>query len=115
MWPQTQLGLIKQMRSSQASVRCNPLLEPTNKTFVASRNQVYIEDPVRNLDVHVILMRKTEKICIYTHQGSHGVAVRTRRQTLWVRQLDHWMLRNQLLWLFGLGLGLGFRFSAGGG
>ena len=38
------------MRSSQASVRCNPNPFPysTNKTFVASRNQVYIEDFVRN-------------------------------------------------------------------
>ena len=58
VWPQTRLGLVKKMRSShcsQASIRCNPFPYFTNKTFVASRKQVYIEDPVRNLDVHVIL------------------------------------------------------------
>ncbi len=60
VWPQTRLGLIKEMRSSQASIRCNPFPYFTNKTFVASRKQVYIEDPVRNLDVYVILIRKTE-------------------------------------------------------
>ena len=49
MWPQTWLGLIKEMRSSQASIRCNPFPYFTNKTFVASRKQVYIEDPMRNL------------------------------------------------------------------
>ena len=60
VWPQTRLGLIKEMRSSQASIRCNPFPYFTNKAFVASRKQVYIEDPMRNLDVYVIWMQKTE-------------------------------------------------------